>query len=51
MVTGTRELIRSEEEQKDGKTLYRLELGDYQWLTFRDVMERVMFFGKGKSAE
>lgn len=45
---GTREVFGEEEEpQKDGKMFKKLVLGDFKWLTFADVDQKVDRISKG----
>lgn len=44
---GTRQVIGEEDElQKDGKTFRKLDLGDYQWMTFQDLHDALERLGK-----
>ncbi|CAN7939551.1 unnamed protein product [Ixodes hexagonus] len=44
---GTRAVLKESEEQKDGKVLKKLSLGDYEWLTFSEVDRIVDLIGRG----
>lgn len=44
---GTRPVLGEREEQKDGKVLKKLSLGDYEWLTFSEVDHMVDLISRG----
>lgn len=45
---GTRELLREEEEQQaNGRVFKKVVLGEYIWMTYEEVFQRVSNFGSG----
>ncbi|XP_028967127.1 long-chain-fatty-acid--CoA ligase 4 [Galendromus occidentalis] len=45
---GTRQVFREEiETQKNGKTFKKLDLGDYQWMTFKEMDDALERLGRG----
>ncbi|OQR80375.1 long chain fatty acid CoA ligase-like, partial [Tropilaelaps mercedesae] len=45
---GTREVFGEEEEtQSDGKVFKKLILGDYKWITFKEMNEKIELVGRG----
>lgn len=48
---GTREILGEEDEmQKNGKLFKKLALGDYKWLSYNQVADRALAFGRGLRA-
>ncbi|RWS20344.1 long chain fatty acid CoA ligase-like protein, partial [Leptotrombidium deliense] len=47
---GQREALSEEEAQEDGKTLQKLNLGEYKWLTYIEMDQRIDIVAKGLMA-
>ena len=47
---GTREVLKREMEEINGKEFEKLTLGEYKWETFADVHKRIVNFAKGLAA-
>ena len=43
----TRQLLRREREEKNGKTFEKLELGEYRWKTYEEVQQAAVEVGLG----
>ncbi|XP_037765370.1 long-chain-fatty-acid--CoA ligase 4 isoform X2 [Chelonia mydas] len=49
---GTREILSEENEmQPNGKVFKKLILGNYRWLNYEDINQRVNHFGRGLAAQ
>ena len=45
---GTREIFSTEEEKSaNGKVLKKYNMGDYKWMTYNEMYNRAVKFGKG----
>ena len=44
---GSRQVLRQQVVKQDGKSLKKLQLGDYKWMTYNEVQNKAIHFGKG----